>query len=389
MSVLLQDIRFACRKLAKSPGFTIVAVLTLALGIGANTAIFGTIDAILFKPRPYADAERILTLWQRYRETGTARNWVAPGNFIDWQERAQSFDVLAGIEPFSLDYLGSDGPMSIRNWLVTDGFFDVFGVKPLLGTRFRISASSFFQTNTIQAETLARLAIERMALAGDEVVVDAYAGVGTFAALVAPHASRVIAIEESPSALEDARVNLAPFPNVEYHSGKVEKILPELDIDVEKAYLFQLSVSSLTQLGATLAALVADHDNHQTVDLELRRIETTLDQDPAELELSWPDLKDMVEPLCADPTVPWAAALLADGAKLEAAIAAGDSSKIKQSFRRYRRQAGVRYSLRGGSEFSRWRWRIQRWSSSLRVVSGSTNSLLSADGLIAPGRLDC
>ena len=115
MSVLLQDIRFACRKLAKSPAFTIIAVLTLALGIGANTAVFGTIDAILFKPRPYADAERILTLWQRDRETGTARNWVAPGNFIDWQERAQSFDVLAGIEPFSLDYLGSDGPVSIRN----------------------------------------------------------------------------------------------------------------------------------------------------------------------------------------------------------------------------------------------------------------------------------
>lgn len=101
----------------------------------------------------------------------------------------------------------------------------------LLGTRFRVSASSFFQTNTIQAETLARLAIERMALAGGETVVDAYAGVGTFAALVAPLAQRVIAIEESPSALEDARVNLAPFPNVEYHSGKVEKILPELEVE--------------------------------------------------------------------------------------------------------------------------------------------------------------
>jgi putative ABC transport system permease protein len=137
MRTLLQDIRFACRKLAKSPGFTIVVVLTLALGIGANTAIFGTIDAILFKPRPYGDTDRTLTLWQRDREAGTARGWVAPANFIDWRERAQSFEVLAAMEPFSLDYLGTDGPVSIRNWLVTDGFFDVFGVEPLLGTGFR------------------------------------------------------------------------------------------------------------------------------------------------------------------------------------------------------------------------------------------------------------
>ena len=103
--------------------------------------------------------------------------------------------------------------------------------EELLGTRFRVSASSFFQTNTIQAEALARLAIERMALTGNEVVVDAYAGVGTFAALVAPHCRQVIAIEESSSALDDARINLAPFGNVEYHPGKVEKILPDLEIE--------------------------------------------------------------------------------------------------------------------------------------------------------------
>ena len=118
--------------------------------------------------------------------------------------------------------------------------------EELLGTRFRISASSFFQTNTLQAEVLARLAIERMALAGDEVVVDAYAGVGTFAALVAPYARRVIAIEESPSALEDARINLATFDNVEYHSGKVEKILPELEIEPD-VILLDPSRNGMTQ----------------------------------------------------------------------------------------------------------------------------------------------
>jgi putative ABC transport system permease protein len=137
LSTLFQDIRFACRKLAKSPGFTIVAVLTLALGIGANIAIFGAIDTVLLKPRPYGDSERVLTLWQRDREAGTARGWVAPANFIDWRERSQSFEVLAAMEPFSLDYLATDGPVSIRSWIVTDGFFGVFGVEPLLGGSFR------------------------------------------------------------------------------------------------------------------------------------------------------------------------------------------------------------------------------------------------------------
>ena len=103
--------------------------------------------------------------------------------------------------------------------------------EELLGTRFRVAASSFFQTNTLQAEELARLAIERMALSGDEIVVDAYAGVGTFAILVAPHAQRVIAIEESATAMADAGVNLRGFDNVEYHHGKVEKLLPELEIE--------------------------------------------------------------------------------------------------------------------------------------------------------------
>mgnify|MGYP001198619704 FL=1 len=102
--------------------------------------------------------------------------------------------------------------------------------ESLLGHRFRISASSFFQTNTGVAERLVQLVLERIAPTGREVVVDAYAGVGTFAAFLAPRVARVIGIEEAPSAVDDARVNLDQFDNVEYVMAKVEQVLGKLAV---------------------------------------------------------------------------------------------------------------------------------------------------------------
>jgi 23S rRNA (uracil1939-C5)-methyltransferase len=101
--------------------------------------------------------------------------------------------------------------------------------EELEGVRFRIGAASFFQVNTTQAERLVGLLREGLALAGHEVVVDAYAGVGVFAALLAGSCRHVVAIEESGPAVRDARVNLAAYRNVEIHEGRTESVLPTLE----------------------------------------------------------------------------------------------------------------------------------------------------------------
>jgi putative ABC transport system permease protein len=137
MDTLLQDIRYALRQLAAARGFTIVAVLTLAIGIGANTAIFSAVDAVLLKPLPFPGADRIFALRQHNRARGIERELASPGNFFDWRERSRSFEALAAADPWSIDYVSSEGPDRLQAWRVTEGFFDVMGVPPLLGRTFR------------------------------------------------------------------------------------------------------------------------------------------------------------------------------------------------------------------------------------------------------------
>src|SRR6185503_18172275 len=100
MNAFFQDVRFSVRALLKRPGFTAVAVLTLALGIGATTAIFSVVNGVLLRRLPYRDDARVVTLWQTNPKSGIEREETSPANFLDWRERMNTCEAIAAAEPF-------------------------------------------------------------------------------------------------------------------------------------------------------------------------------------------------------------------------------------------------------------------------------------------------
>ena len=136
LETILQDLRYAGRMLGKSPGFTAAAVLTLALGIGANTAIFSVVNGVMLKPLPYRQPERLVSLFLHGR--GTDRGVMGAADFMALDERQGAFEHVAAISPstigFTLTGLGS--PQMIPGTSVTSDFFSVLGVQPVLGRAF-------------------------------------------------------------------------------------------------------------------------------------------------------------------------------------------------------------------------------------------------------------
>src|SRR5206468_5616924 len=135
---LRADLTYAFRMLRKNRGFAAAAVVTLALGIGANTAIFSVCNAVLFKPLPYAEPNRIVTLWERQRDG--ALGSVAPANFVDWHDASRSFSGMAAVREssFAPDFIvgGQREASRLAGGQVSSSFFSVLGVRFILGRNF-------------------------------------------------------------------------------------------------------------------------------------------------------------------------------------------------------------------------------------------------------------
>ncbi|MFL6213550.1 MAG: ABC transporter permease [Blastocatellia bacterium] len=136
METLWHDLRFATRTLVKKPGFTFVLVLALALGIGANTAIFSVVNAVLLRPLPYKDAERLVWIWETNPKNDIAQESASPPNYNDWKAQNQSFEEMGAFVNTRMTLTGSGEPERYNAAYVTTGFFEVLGVPPQIGRTF-------------------------------------------------------------------------------------------------------------------------------------------------------------------------------------------------------------------------------------------------------------
>jgi putative ABC transport system permease protein len=133
MQTLLADLRYGFRLLRQSPGFTTIAILALALGIGANTAIFSTLDGALLRPLPYPDPDRLVMVWEDASSIGFAHNTPAPANYFDWREQNHVFTDIAATRGRTRAVTG-DGPAEqLLGYQVTPNFFEVLKVAPVIG----------------------------------------------------------------------------------------------------------------------------------------------------------------------------------------------------------------------------------------------------------------
>ena len=134
MSGLLQDLRYGLRMLAKNPGFTTVAVLTLALGIGANTAIFSVVEGVMLAPLPYVQPDRLVAIWESH--PGAPHVWISYPNFQDWQRNSHSFEQMAAFAGQGSDLTSPGTPEHLNGMFMSAGLFSTLGVRLALGRGF-------------------------------------------------------------------------------------------------------------------------------------------------------------------------------------------------------------------------------------------------------------
>lgn len=170
---LARDVRFAFRSFYRTPGFTIAAVLVLALGIGATTAIFSAVRAVVLRPLPYADADRLFMLWESDPAMAGESRPSSPANFLDLRERVASFAELEAYgSVFEAPITGLERPIALRARSVTGGLFSMLGVRPMLGRGFT-EAESWASATWRAGETPLLLSADtwRTVFGGDESVI--------------------------------------------------------------------------------------------------------------------------------------------------------------------------------------------------------------------------
>jgi len=136
METLWQDFRYGFRTLKKNPGFSFIAVVSLALGIGANTAIFSLVNAVLLKPLPFMEPERLVMVWEDASAIGFPRDDVAPANYVDWKAQNQAFEDMAALNWKNFNLTGDGEPERILAHGVTANFFSLLGIQPVIGRNF-------------------------------------------------------------------------------------------------------------------------------------------------------------------------------------------------------------------------------------------------------------
>jgi putative ABC transport system permease protein len=148
MQTFWQDLRYGARMLLKNHGFTLIAIITLALGIGANAAIFSVVNAVLLRPLPFQEPERLMMI----RETKLPQFpefSISPGNFLDWKRQNTVFERLVAFHGLSFNLIGIGDPEELRGLRVTDGFFAMLGVQPQLGRDFLLEEDQSGRSNVV------------------------------------------------------------------------------------------------------------------------------------------------------------------------------------------------------------------------------------------------
>ncbi|MCI0488868.1 MAG: ABC transporter permease [Blastocatellia bacterium] len=268
LAVLSQDTIFALRMMRKNVGFTISAVLTLALGIAATTIIFSAIDAVILRPLPYRIPERLVTLWNDFPGSSDKSTALVSGpDFIDYRQQSQLFEGIAGAVGFSVPLSGDRGAEMIRMAMVTADFFPLLGIDPVMGRHFQADEEGPNQPRIV----LLNYDLWQTSFGGDPNIIGrtiSLNGPGVTVIGVLPPDFQLLLPEETHPSLARAdeikawelfQFDLATFPRESNFLAAIGRLNPEVSIEQARS-----------EMEAIAARLRSEHAGHQNRNTQIR-----------------------------------------------------------------------------------------------------------------------